>query len=304
MSGRSSGIAPGYRWATMFDWMYLSHQWKKLETKFGRQLFPSWLVSEYVDVGYAYPWHRPPKQVYSILPFKSFEGLSMNFQTPYGRGKRFSLRGFVGNGRPVHDDLDEWFVTKIENLAGLMIGLGGESWQFQVTLFQYSHIVQLTGGETPSGDYIPTSARYEIPKIDASSIGFKYDKNFVFYAEYGKTCCADNPTSAPSAADPSVLTRYFNNIYGYYLTMGQRIGKLLPHYTYSYSDYDIERQRGRTKTNSIGINYSIAPAITFKIDYSHYAVGNGRGLLKTSGGSNTLIGGTAETVSMGIDAIF
>lgn len=58
------------------EWAYLSYQvnenWK---IRAGRLRVPFYAASEYLDVGYAYPWARPPLEVYSTIPFKSYNGI-------------------------------------------------------------------------------------------------------------------------------------------------------------------------------------------------------------------------------------
>lgn len=58
------------------EWAYLSYQvndnWK---VRAGRLRVPFYAASEYLDVGYAYPWARPPLEVYSTIPFKSYNGI-------------------------------------------------------------------------------------------------------------------------------------------------------------------------------------------------------------------------------------
>jgi len=69
------------------EWAYLSYQvnddWK---VRAGRLRVPFYAASEYLDVGYAYPWARPPLEIYTTIPFKSYNG----FDTFYN----FNASGF------------------------------------------------------------------------------------------------------------------------------------------------------------------------------------------------------------------
>ncbi len=67
-----------------FEWAYLSYQaTDSLIVMAGRQRFNLYKYSDYVDVGYAYHWIRPPQGVYS-LPFSSGNGLGFLYNTALG----------------------------------------------------------------------------------------------------------------------------------------------------------------------------------------------------------------------------
>ncbi len=67
-----------------FEWAYVSYQaMDNLIVMAGRQRFNLYKYSDYVDVGYAYHWIRPPQGVYS-LPFSSGNGLGFLYNTGLG----------------------------------------------------------------------------------------------------------------------------------------------------------------------------------------------------------------------------
>ncbi|HHO67591.1 MAG TPA: hypothetical protein ENK12_01040, partial [Gammaproteobacteria bacterium] len=52
-----------------FDWGFVSYALgEDLTVRGGKLKFPTFLVSEYIEVGYAYPWIRPPAEVYASNP--------------------------------------------------------------------------------------------------------------------------------------------------------------------------------------------------------------------------------------------
>ena len=69
------------------EWLYLSHDINdSLMLRAGRLRLPAFLMSEYVEVGYSYPWVRPPVEVYSTLPFSNYDGFSLWHQIPAFKG--------------------------------------------------------------------------------------------------------------------------------------------------------------------------------------------------------------------------
>jgi hypothetical protein len=63
------------------EWAYGTYQFNPdWGLRMGRYKGPFYMVSDYRDVGYAYPWVRPPEEVYSTNPIKSINGLDLVFQ--------------------------------------------------------------------------------------------------------------------------------------------------------------------------------------------------------------------------------
>lgn len=62
------------------EWAYLTfHINDDLAFRAGRLRLTTYMNSEYLDVGYAYPWARPPFEVYN-LPIKGYEGADMLYR--------------------------------------------------------------------------------------------------------------------------------------------------------------------------------------------------------------------------------
>ena len=62
---------------TKFAWAYLSYELSDYTTfRAGRLRLPFYLYSDFLDVGYAYPWVRPSTAMYN-LPFSNYDGVSV-----------------------------------------------------------------------------------------------------------------------------------------------------------------------------------------------------------------------------------
>ncbi len=62
------------------EWAYLSYKLTDdLTLRAGRLRMPFYMASEYLEVGYAYPWVSPPGAVYGLLPFDSYYGADLNY---------------------------------------------------------------------------------------------------------------------------------------------------------------------------------------------------------------------------------
>lgn len=69
-SGQSDGVE--------LEWGYLEYAFAPdLKLRAGRLRAPGFMLSEYRDVGYAYPWAQVPFEVYGWLPFNRYEGVDL-----------------------------------------------------------------------------------------------------------------------------------------------------------------------------------------------------------------------------------
>jgi len=62
------------------DWAFLEYRVSSAVTvRGGRLRVPGFMVSEYREVGYAYPWVQTPLEVYGLTPFLRYEGLDLRY---------------------------------------------------------------------------------------------------------------------------------------------------------------------------------------------------------------------------------
>ena len=77
-------------------WAYATYQFSdKLSFKFGRSRIPFFMFSDFLDVGYAYTWIKPPVSVYGDTGnFKNMDGVSVDYSTEMaGWFSRLTLMG-------------------------------------------------------------------------------------------------------------------------------------------------------------------------------------------------------------------
>ncbi len=61
------------------EWAYLNYKLDALtDLRLGRSRLPLFMLSEYLEVGYAYPWVRPPVEVYGLIGnFSNYDGVNL-----------------------------------------------------------------------------------------------------------------------------------------------------------------------------------------------------------------------------------
>ena len=81
--------------AVEVEWAYLSYQLTdSTRLNAGRLRIPFFRYSDYLDVGYAYTWLRPPAAVYD-LPYTSYDGVSLLYNTYMGDAD-IEVQAFTG----------------------------------------------------------------------------------------------------------------------------------------------------------------------------------------------------------------
>jgi len=112
-----------------FAWAYINFAFENgLGMKLGRQRLAFYRYSDYLDVGYAYPWIRPPSSVYTA-GLRNVDGISFNYAHSFGSWNsyaQFLYGGYEGDvkvGGVVQQQ-------KTENLMSFVWELDYDSWAF------------------------------------------------------------------------------------------------------------------------------------------------------------------------------
>ncbi|RLT92498.1 hypothetical protein [Ketobacter sp.] len=92
------------------EWAYLGWQaTDNLALKFGRQRLPYYLLSEYLDVGYALPWIIPPLELYNI-PATTTDGISGVYSFNVG-SVNFAAQAYAGQSTGRTEQLEADFIS-------------------------------------------------------------------------------------------------------------------------------------------------------------------------------------------------
>lgn len=98
------------------EWAYLSYQLSdEFLINIGRLRVPFFRYSDFLDVGYAYTWLKPPSAVYN-MPYRSYDGASLLYRSYIGDSD-IEVQTFIGSvsneievdQAPAQTELDEVF---------------------------------------------------------------------------------------------------------------------------------------------------------------------------------------------------
>ena len=207
------------------EWAYVDYEFNKyISLHAGKIKQPVYLVNDYVEVGYAYPWIRPPSEVYYLNnPLNTVNGAELLFSFPVGKGQ-LSFQPYIGSNRDDIPNSNGTGYFEAEGIAGIDVKYAAPGFLIHASKF-HCRKVNTFGGLTDQ----PTKFGFNVDvnlngvgRCDVSSVGMNFDlSNVVAYAEWQKRETSDT------------LARPFGDTNAWYTTLGYRMGKWLPHLTFA-----------------------------------------------------------------------
>ncbi len=213
----------------IIEWAYVDYEiHETTNIHVGKIKQPVYLVNDYVEVGYAYPWIRPPQEVYLLNnPLNTVNGIELLLQFPVGPGT-LSLQPYMGSNR---DDIPNGngAYFEAENIYGIDVKYAGRGYMVHASNFQCE--VTVTGTPFTVDNTIANGASVQIDlnnrngNCNVLAGGFNLDlANVVVYAEWTKRTTSEG------------LSQPFGDTEAFYATLGYRFGKFLPHITFASID--------------------------------------------------------------------
>lgn len=249
-------------WQTEADWAFVSYQVNDpLQARAGKVKLSTFLVSDYIEVGYAYPWIRPPVEVYTLNPITTVSGVDLLYRPAVGNWSFLvqpyfgssngtgvvtpTVGAMMGGGVAAGDEVP----FEAKNMAGLNVSAGTDAFTFRVGYLRT---------DVAAGD--PTTFVVDDDRATFASAGFSMDwRNAVVYAEYAER---DQDDMAEMA---------FPDQRAGYVTLGYRMGKFLPHITYAELDEGQDNDFGlalKQSTGTLGLRYELASGAALKVEAS------------------------------------
>lgn len=205
------------------EWAYIDYKatdWLSIHT--GKIKQPVYLVNDYVEVGYAYPWIRPPVEVYYLNnPLNTVNGIEFLLQFPVGPGV-LSLQPYFGSNRDDIPNTGGVGYFEAERIRGIDIKYSGKGYTAHASSFSCEVKIYGNMNDVASGYGLVDIDLNGEGKCEVNSAGFNLDMaNVVIYAEWQERLT--NKT----------LARPFGDQNAWYGTLGYRFGKWLPHITFA-----------------------------------------------------------------------
>jgi hypothetical protein len=269
-------------------WAYISYELNESWTMVaGRQRLPFFFYSDFLDVGYAYHWMRPP--VETQVAVDTLDGLQFRFEGSAGSwDTRVQLYGGASNNDSelLNDE------AHLENAVGAVFYASNDWLQLRATHMVTDFYLETAGEAFGQG---------EDDAVDADFTGLAAHMTFgngFIVAEYVTYEFDD-------AIQPVGWTTYE----GAYISGGYRFGDLTPHITFSAENQEVEDSvfaaAGLTdgddasESITVGVRWDFHPQAAFKVEYQTRSDESDNNIEAYYGDRNEV-----DVISAGFDVIF
>ncbi|AQQ00622.1 hypothetical protein B0W48_12885 [Pseudoalteromonas aliena] len=297
-----------------FEWAYLTYEFNdELQLSAGKMRVPFYRYSDFIDVGYAYRWVRPPESVYSI-PFSTYEGLSLLYNSQLGDWDS-TVQVIYGSFDGEIEAITYKDKAELNDIAGINWTLSYDWFSARAAYLVADTSIalgqndpnDLTGAQINALENVLRQSGLTAQADDLAinedngtfiGIGFSIDyNNVLFDAEYTQF-----------EVENSFLAKQTQ----YYASVGYRMDDVIVHFTYEDNDDKHESSRfnqiqaipplntalnsaldgSKSQSNvyTIGTRYDFHPSAAFKIDLSRY--------------ENDLTNTDTDVIAFGVDLVF
>ena len=271
-------------WDAEFEWAYISYDVSEnLNLKAGRLRFPNYYYSEFIDVGYAYHWIRPPNDVYAS-ELTNFDGMSALYNMYTGDfghsflvayGSRDDFTQVPGNRGDFKDMFAFNYDITYESYSAKFIYLTGE------LNFGNAQVDALADAFAAISDQYVYD-HVTLVEDDTSYLGFALNADWGDFFAIGEYALLDFEREYMHAHDETRLM----------ISGGYRFDEFTLHYTYSSNETDdpekvlsdippiniydplrltaagvLIASRGESVTHTFGIRYDFHSSAAAKVEY-------------------------------------
>lgn len=217
------------------EWAYLT--WAASENgkvRAGRLRTPLYMYSDYLDVGYSYPWISAPNEVY-YLPFNNVDGLDYYVTAPLGSFDT-SFQVYYGSYEAdfAFEDGTEGFAS-LRNQMGVAATIGKDWWNLRVAYHETELTVDVF--DPTLNEFLATLSGSPTSKPWADRVSVNEDKGS--FAQIGLNIDTGMFVAAAEHVEFEVKDTMLAKNVRNYAMVGLRFGDFLFHVTGSKADDEI-----------------------------------------------------------------
>ena len=294
---------PGSKPFESVEWLYAAFKpTDAVMVRVGRTNPDLFLLSDYRNVGVAYPWVRPSTDLYAALPLYTMDGADVSYAWQQ-QDARWRLKTFLGSGdtRATSATSREQVIFQLRSAGGAILTreqdgmlmratLGGARMKAESAASAYAARDRLRSLQSHPDPTVAQQAReleknwgLETDTALFAELGISYDRDdWIWSAEYALVRISSGTRSAQSAYVS--LGRRIGDftVYG---MLGRSLSKLpvqnTPDWTGISSDaqtlatqltYGINGSRARQSTLSLGTRWDFHPQMALKVQLDHFWV--------------------------------
>lgn len=301
---------PGSKPFESVEWLYAAYKpTDKVTVRLGRTNPDLFLLSDYRNVGVAYPWVRPSTDLYAALPLYTMDGADVSYAWEQSDA-RWRLKTFIGSGdtRATLATSPEQVIFKLRSAGGAILTREQDGLLMRATLGGARMKAQSSPAAYGARDRLRSIQNYPDPTVAQQARDLEknwgLDTDTALFAELGVSFDRDDWIWSAEYALVQVGTGTRSAQTGY-VSLGRRIGdftvygmlgrsvsKLQVQPTPNWSSisadaqtlatqltYGINGSRARQSTLSLGTRWDFHPQMALKVQLDHFWVSpNGSGL--------------------------
>ncbi|MBV6322269.1 porin [Duganella violaceipulchra] len=220
---------------TDLTWAFLKARINdEVSVRVGRVVLPTFLISDYQNVGYANTMMRPPIEMYGQAPIENVDGADVNFQRAFG-DFNFTTQAFAGVSR------GKLFVPtgagSVATYRAPAVGISftGEYGPFLVRV-AHARADMKINDLAPINTLTGTLNQFGFKQL-ASDLGLSEGKKIAFTSIGGTMDWHNIVVQTEYAQRRAKEAVYIPDTNAWYTMVGYRVGKVLPYYAHaSYKD--------------------------------------------------------------------
>ncbi|WP_317932648.1 hypothetical protein [Halioxenophilus sp. WMMB6] len=280
----------GESFEAVISWAYISYAFNEnVSVQVGRQRQPLFYYSDFIDVGYAYHWIRPPQDL-SANSGDTFDGIQLRW---HGAAGSWDFNADVRYGEGEEDLVTPDLVAT--NYSVDMYGAvlkASNSWLvLRASFLNTDTYVEIPG---ESSVFLGPDLQPQLSKedpINYTFIGLAANVNFgnaFVVAEYtygdpedatGVFVFADTDNDGTPDTNAPVTPSGSDTDAAWYISAGYRLGAFTPHITYGEREHDYVFSAGsfdpstliettqKSSQITVGVRWDFHPSAAFKLEY-------------------------------------
>ena len=318
----------GHFFEQNLDWAFLRWNFSQSSNiRLGRLGIDMFLLSDYRNVGYSYPWMRPPHEFYSNLAAYHFDGFDLNHKVHFDNDL-LSIKLFAGYS---FNQVPSAFTHSVDlksPIAGANLKLESGNWTTRIG-YSYLRLISEVPNEQLVGALNNPSVNFGIPGINQIIPYLSLKDTNVHYYSLGAAYDDGSWITQAEASYIDSETTFYPDAASGYLSIGKRMSKVTLYSLFGIShsfqktinipspafpspqlqsistavDSAINKNGINQKSISLGVRWDFHPKLALKTQYSHYWLGkNGTQFWRDT--SSKEQSHQVNVWSLGIDFIF
>jgi len=265
-------------YSTEASWAYVTYAANEnTDIRMGRLRTPFFYYSDFLEVGYAYNWVRPPSIVYRLDAFSSISGVDVTHRFAIG-GMDGSIQAYTGRYNDDFTLSGDTYHIELRRAAGMVFSLNSGDFGARLSYHQADLTLDANAALAgPNGRALDNLAA----GCALAGVGDECTADEDKAKFYQASVSYDNGSTAVIAEWTALdqTTALLNDDSAYLISAAQRFGDATVHLTYTVAEDDLEsgvvgqvQKNAESKENSIilGMRYDYDSSTAFKVDIQQH----------------------------------